>query len=83
MITHKTGQTVHAGAGARLAIRGGNLTNGANVSPAYVNANNGLTNANANNGSRLAEKVNCPANIGISTPLESAWHTHASWRAAS
>lgn len=95
MITHKTGQTVHAGAGARLAIRGGNLTNGANVSPAYVNANNTLSNANANNGSRLAEwyfyavspctgkKVNCLAIIGISTPLESAWHTHASWRAAS
>ena len=94
MITHKTGQTVHAGAGARLAIRGGNLTNGANVSPAYVNANNGLTNANANNGSRLAEwyfyavspctgkKVKCPANIGFSTSMERAWHNHARGAAA-
>ena len=51
----KTGHTVSAGAGARLVIRGGNLTNGANVSPAYVNANNGLSNTNTNNGSRLAE----------------------------
>ena len=90
----KTGHTVSAGAGARLVLRGGNLTNGANVSPAYVNANNTLSNTNTNNGSRLAEwsfhavllctrkTVNCPANIGFSTPLERAWHNHARRAAA-
>ena len=36
-------------------IRGGNLTNTGNVSPAYVNVNNELGNANANIGFRLAE----------------------------
>ena len=55
-MNHKTGHTAkQSSSGARLVIRGGNLTNTANVSPAYVNCNNELGNANANIGSRLAE----------------------------
>lgn len=41
-------------AGARLAIRGGHLSYGARVSPAFVHASNGLPDANAYYGSRLA-----------------------------
>ena len=40
---------------ARVVIRGGNVNNGTNGGAGYVNANNGLTNANANIGARLAE----------------------------
>ena len=42
-------------AGARVVYRGGNVNNGANDGGGYVNVNNGLTNANANIGGRLAE----------------------------
>jgi hypothetical protein len=43
-------------AGARVLYVGGNANNGGNDGPGYVNANNGLSNANANIGCRLAEK---------------------------
>ena len=39
--------------GFRLVIRSGNLNNGAHCGLAIVNGNNGVGNANANNGSSL------------------------------
>ncbi len=39
--------------GARVVYRGGNANNGSNAGAGYVNVNNGLTNTNANIGSRL------------------------------
>jgi len=42
-------------AGACVCARGGNANNGGNDGPFYVNANNGLSNANANYGSRSAD----------------------------
>ena len=43
-------------AGARVLYVGGNANNGGNDGPGYVNANNALSNSNANIGCRLAEK---------------------------
>lgn len=40
---------------ARVVYRGGNVNNGANCGLAYVNVNNGLGNANANIGCRVAD----------------------------
>ena len=39
--------------GFRLVIRSGNLNNGGICGPSIVNGNNGVGNANANNGSSL------------------------------
>ena len=39
--------------GLRLSLLGGNANNGGNAGPEYSNANNAVTNANANNGSPL------------------------------
>lgn len=48
---------VLGGCRARLVYFGGNVNNGANDGVGYANVNNGLTNANANIGCRLSEKV--------------------------
>lgn len=40
---------------ANLVIRGGNLNNGANDGPFYLNLNNGFSNSNWNYGSRLKQ----------------------------
>ena len=76
-MNHKTGHTVkQSSTGARLVIRGGNLTNTANVSPAYVNVNNELGNANANIGSRLAEwlSINDKSYVTDRTKVNSLAH---------
>ena len=53
---HGWGRT-SAGSGARVVYVGGNANNGANDGVGYVNLNNGLSNANANIGARLATQV--------------------------
>ena len=50
---HKKKGSSRFRSGSRLVLRSGNLNNGGQCGPSIVNGNNGVGNANANNGSSL------------------------------